>query len=464
MFTGFQWLQLLVRYFLSLSSPLLKFVYIAASASAYYPFPSSILKRDEHPMVESLTSLHIWVITIKPEKHSQGRFDFGEIVWSDGHHYVRIPLVVFVNNTVSVSDSSIHVSEAATAGIEDYTSSVSVDRSTSLDKISIENLRDRKRKIAAMAGAIVMIVGGIASLCVGMEVTTRKSVVCVNIFHRKLGTTPFVRITSINSIFVYNIELLKKESSNRFVSNKMDIPTNWDGTLSSSEFYDSARSLAEKWKVTYPVFPSWSWNSCARPFGCTSVQIQGYLSLEHFFCPKFVEEEIGDAIYEKEEPTSTIKEEPTDDATLAHSYDQDPHFFDLHIVYNISYRVPVLYFRGCHSDGQPLKSNDIEKDLPYHSSKLIKDSRWTFMTLEEHPYLNRPWYLLHPCGTSEWMKLLLAGDASVRERKETVQQYLLSWLSVVGQAVGLRVPLEVYKNLTTPCSVVDVSIGENVFL
>ncbi|PIA34440.1 hypothetical protein AQUCO_03700006v1 [Aquilegia coerulea] len=235
----------------------------------------------------------------------------------------------------------------------------------------------------------------------------------------------------------------------------MGVPTNWDGTLSSSEFYVSARSLSEKWKTTYPALPSWSWNSCARPFGCTSVEIQGYLSLQHFCCPKFVEEEIGDEIYEEEEPTSTTKDEPTDDATLAHSYDQVLHFYDLHIVYNISYRVPVLYLRGYHSDGQPLASDDIEKDLPYHSSKLIKDSRWTFMTVEEHPYLNRPWYLLHPCGTSEWMKLLLAGDAFVPEREELVQQYLLSWLSVVGQVVGLRVPLEAFKNVTTPHTAAD---------
>ncbi|KAF5190802.1 Subtilisin-like protease [Thalictrum thalictroides] len=51
-----------------------------------------------------------YYVTIKPKKHSQGRFDFGDIVWSDGHHYVRIPLVVCVNNTVSVNDSSTHVS------------------------------------------------------------------------------------------------------------------------------------------------------------------------------------------------------------------------------------------------------------------------------------------------------------------------------------------------------------------
>ncbi|KAM7528621.1 hypothetical protein LguiB_032031 [Lonicera macranthoides] len=40
-----------------------------------------------------------YYVTFKPMKCSQGRFDFGEIVWSDGFHFVRSPLVVFVNTT-----------------------------------------------------------------------------------------------------------------------------------------------------------------------------------------------------------------------------------------------------------------------------------------------------------------------------------------------------------------------------
>ncbi|KAF5201528.1 hypothetical protein FRX31_008884, partial [Thalictrum thalictroides] len=46
--------------------------------------------------------------------------------------------------------------------------------------MSIENLRDRKRKIAAVAGAIATTVGGIASLCVGMEAKARKSYIIHN--------------------------------------------------------------------------------------------------------------------------------------------------------------------------------------------------------------------------------------------------------------------------------------------
>ncbi|XP_017982102.1 PREDICTED: subtilisin-like protease SBT3.18 [Theobroma cacao] len=45
-----------------------------------------------------------YYVTLKPLKKSQGRYDFGEIVWSDGFHYVRSPLVVLVN---TAADSTV---------------------------------------------------------------------------------------------------------------------------------------------------------------------------------------------------------------------------------------------------------------------------------------------------------------------------------------------------------------------
>ncbi|KAK0605814.1 hypothetical protein LWI29_030979 [Acer saccharum] len=50
-------------------------------------------------------------VTLKPVKASQGRYDFGEIVWSDGfHHHVRTPLIVLLNNTSITMDHHHHTS------------------------------------------------------------------------------------------------------------------------------------------------------------------------------------------------------------------------------------------------------------------------------------------------------------------------------------------------------------------
>uniref|UniRef100_A0A2C9UR38 Ubiquitin-like-conjugating enzyme ATG10 n=1 Tax=Manihot esculenta TaxID=3983 RepID=A0A2C9UR38_MANES len=49
---------------------------------------------------------------------------------------------------------------------------------------------------------------------------------------------------------------------------------------------------------------------------------------------------------EEEGPGFSKKEDAIDDATLVHSNHHEVHYYDFHIVYSASYRVPVLYFRG----------------------------------------------------------------------------------------------------------------------
>ncbi|KAJ0802339.1 hypothetical protein HanPI659440_Chr03g0127911 [Helianthus annuus] len=104
-------------------------------------------------------------------------------------------------------------------------------------------------------------------------------------------------------------------------------------------------------------------------------------------------------------------------------------------------------------DEQLLNQDEIEKNLPTESAKVLTESKWTFITQQvnsylpqEHPYLNRPWHTLHPipCGKSEWMKLLLANENSTAENR--VEQYLISWFSVVGQVFGLKLPLDMVKS------------------
>ncbi|BAH95697.1 Os12g0506800, partial [Oryza sativa Japonica Group] len=78
----------------------------------------------------------------------------------------------------------------------------------------------------------------------------------------------------------------------------------------------------------------------------------------------------------------------------------------------------------------------IEVDIYYSGVELC------LHPLQEHPHFSRPWFTLHPCGTSDCMKLLLEGV----ENKDQHVQYLPAWLSVVGQAVGLKIPLELYAS------------------
>ncbi|KAJ3673576.1 hypothetical protein LUZ60_005568 [Juncus effusus] len=68
-----------------------------------------------HSSVVTPQGVHVWIwpqalvfnwykekiayyVTIVPAKQSDGRYDFGEIVWSDGYHRVKTPLIVRVND------------------------------------------------------------------------------------------------------------------------------------------------------------------------------------------------------------------------------------------------------------------------------------------------------------------------------------------------------------------------------
>ncbi|XP_068478470.1 ubiquitin-like-conjugating enzyme ATG10 isoform X2 [Phaseolus vulgaris] len=183
--------------------------------------------------------------------------------------------------------------------------------------------------------------------------------------------------------------------------------------------------LLIRWKDTCP------WTTCA-------------ISKNH-------EEESNRSLTSKEESNNSQREEPFDCGTLV-CPEHEVNHYDFHIIYSSSYRVPVLYFRSYHSDGQLLPLNEIEKDLPGHSAKILSESKWTFITHEEHPYLNRPWYKLHPCGTSEWMKLLYEGDSSLNRNGFIIEHYLVSWFSVIGQVVGLKIPLEMLDTVVSNAS------------
>ncbi|KAL4558493.1 hypothetical protein LXL04_036694 [Taraxacum kok-saghyz] len=206
-----------------------------------------------------------------------------------------------------------------------------------------------------------------------------------------------------------------------------------DGSLSSTDFQNAANAFAEKWKKFNSGLPEWTWIDCSNRLGFAAHGISdGYLSLQNTFIPRSVKED-------HDEVNSNDNQEHFDSATLVwNNISDDGDRFDFHVVYSHSYRVPVLYFNAQTSDGQPLNQDEIEKSLPIKSSEMLMESKWTFITQQEHPYLNRPWYMLHPCGTSEWMKLLLVGHSSTN-------QYLISWFSVVGQVFGLKLPFEMFE-------------------
>jgi len=101
---------------------------------------------------------------------------------------------------------------------------------------------------------------------------------------------------------------------------------------------------------------------------------------------------------------------------------------DFHIVFSESYSVPVLYFNISHLDGSLLSLDDIWKLFLHKNNSNMYET----ITQQEHPILQRPFFVLHPCHTENLLRQV--NDQSLKKR-------FLFWLSIYGQSVGL--PLSV---------------------
>ena len=137
---------------------------------------------------------------------------------------------------------------------------------------------------------------------------------------------------------------------------------------------------------------------------------------------------------------------------------------EYNILYSVSYCVPVLYLRGYDSFGCGLRLNDLiksglfsrstqdndnsdDKKLVEHHSRDQDENhhiqsnfvRSDTFSQVSHPLNFQPFYQLHPCHTSEWMKMM----CSVKENKEgsrmqlSVENYIIIWLSFVASFIGL---------------------------
>ncbi|XP_010641047.1 ubiquitin-like-conjugating enzyme ATG10 isoform X3 [Fukomys damarensis] len=115
--------------------------------------------------------------------------------------------------------------------------------------------------------------------------------------------------------------------------------------------------------------------------------------------------------------------------------------YEHHVLYSCSYQAPVLYFRASFLDGRPLTLQDIWSGVHECYRTRLLQGPWDTITQQEHPILGQPFFVLHPCKTTEFMAPVLKNS---QEINRTIN-YITSWLSVVGPAVGLNVPLSYAK-------------------
>lgn len=119
------------------------------------------------------------------------------------------------------------------------------------------------------------------------------------------------------------------------------------------------------------------------------------------------------------------------------------------IIHSPSYQVPVLYilFKELPgpSHGLPPPQQVYEMLVPTSQKEQIRVvGPMGALSMTDHPVTSTPAYFVHPCRTAEAMETVLAGQ------KADAEQYLLKWIGVIGQSVGLRVPLDLAQSIEPP--------------
>jgi len=99
------------------------------------------------------------------------------------------------------------------------------------------------------------------------------------------------------------------------------------------------------------------------------------------------------------------------------------------IVYSDSFNVPVIYCQMSTLAGILLPVEHVWKFAPASARG------WSQITVVPHPILDTPWVQVHPCKTADIM-------AEVLSATDQDGNYLVTFLSVYGQVVGLNLPPE----------------------
>lgn len=190
------------------------------------------------------------------------------------------------------------------------------------------------------------------------------------------------------------------------------------------KFYESSTKLGDEWQLMEHL------NSCQEPVKFLSKRCYN-VALHNDY--EVVEEEM---LFEEEKSDISIDEaehivENTSPPCLC--------VVEYNVIYSASYSVPVLYINAQHNDGRLLDYSEITRIFSSLHRDCMKSRIWTTLTQVEHPVVQTPTYMLHPCRTGSLMASALprqSGDDSSKAN----DFYLLQWLSSVGPAVGLDIP------------------------
>jgi len=147
------------------------------------------------------------------------------------------------------------------------------------------------------------------------------------------------------------------------------------------------------------------------------------------------EEGLSDLTHDNPAIENTIDITADDDNTIdakTPNTEQISCSYEVH--YSLSYSVPVLYCRFWNCSGQLLSLEHVWRLAP------LPARGWDRVSMASHPVTGMPWVQVHPCKTGQVTSLMRRSSDS---RK---CNYIVTFLSLYGQAVGLHMSTEYAAN------------------
>jgi ubiquitin-like-conjugating enzyme ATG10 len=111
---------------------------------------------------------------------------------------------------------------------------------------------------------------------------------------------------------------------------------------------------------------------------------------------------------------------------------------EYHLLYSLSYQVPIIYFNAWRPNGTLLGIEEIwALACPTHSEAL-HEARWGAISQQDHPILGTPYFFFHPCNSAQLLAKVARDDCANK---------VIAWLSVVAPLVGLKLSIEYIKSI-----------------
>ncbi|KAA8652266.1 ATG3/ATG10 family protein [Aspergillus tanneri] len=111
------------------------------------------------------------------------------------------------------------------------------------------------------------------------------------------------------------------------------------------------------------------------------------------------------------------------------------------ILLSPTYQVPVLYFMLRGSNLGPLGVDAVYHYLvaDQHKKELQSVGVMGGISFGYHPLSETPTFFVHPCNTADAMRQI------VGQQNITPEKYLIAWLGLIGNHLGLHLPKELLK-------------------